>query len=62
MIPGKSYCFLKFFNLNESINVFNAMHGKSKLGQNGVPLYLSYSVHGKNDFHVFNSPRFNILI
>lgn len=44
MIPGKSYCFLKFFNLEDSINVFTAMHGKSKLGQNGVPLYLSYSV------------------
>lgn len=42
MIPGKSYCFIEYCELEDATRAFYEMHGKSQLGQNGVVLYLSF--------------------
>ncbi|XP_055907239.1 alkylated DNA repair protein alkB homolog 8 [Eupeodes corollae] len=42
MIPNKSYCFLGFDIVQEAINVFDGMHGRSELGQNSTVIYMSY--------------------
>lgn len=42
MIPGKSYCFIEYANIEDAECAFYRMHGQSQLGQNGVVLYLSY--------------------
>lgn len=42
MIANKSYCFLKFADRTDAESVFEGMNGKSKLGQNGCVIYMSY--------------------
>ncbi|CAO1439051.1 unnamed protein product [Diamesa serratosioi] len=42
MIPKKSYCFLKFHNLESAVIIFEQMNGISKLGQNDSVLLMSY--------------------
>jgi alkylated DNA repair protein alkB family protein 8 len=42
LLPNKSYCFLKFPDLSSAEAVFNNVNGVIPLGQNGVPLILSY--------------------
>lgn len=41
MVPGKSFCFLRA-ELKESAKIYDLLHGKTTLGQNGGCLYLSY--------------------
>lgn len=44
MIPKKSYCFLKFNNLDDSKKVFDGMSaGQSALGQHNAILILAYT-------------------
>lgn len=42
MIPKKSYCFLKFHNLESAGIIFEQMNGISKVGQNDSVLLMSY--------------------
>lgn len=42
----KSYCFVKCTNIFSAIAIYNAVHGKSRLGQNGGVVYLTYCVEG----------------
>lgn len=46
MMKGKSYCFVKCVNEHQAQMIFDAIHGKSKLGQNDGVLYLSFCQDG----------------
>lgn len=46
MVPGKSYCFVRCAERELSRQVYEGLHGKSKLGQNDGVLYLSYCNDG----------------
>lgn len=44
MIPNKSYCFLKFSSLDDSIKVFDGMNSTStNIGQHNAALILAYT-------------------
>lgn len=47
MVPGKSYCFARCSDIDESRRVYERLHGRSRLGQNDGVLYLSYCSDGK---------------
>lgn len=48
MVPGKSFCFLQTESGDESSRIYELLHGKTTLGQNGGCLYLSYCDRGES--------------
>lgn len=46
MLREKSHCFVKCSNTSSAIAIYNAVHGISRLGQNGGIVYLSYCTEG----------------
>lgn len=46
MVRGKSYCFVKCIDQENATTIYNATHGKCRLGQNGGVLYLSFCAGG----------------
>lgn len=55
MLPGKSYCFIKCLDNNNAQQIYEGMHGKSKLAQNCNVLYLTYCLDGKFSFFVIKN-------
>lgn len=47
MVPGKSYCFARCSSSDQARQVYDGLHGQSKLGQHDGVLYLSYCDDGK---------------
>ncbi|XP_030755033.1 alkylated DNA repair protein alkB homolog 8 [Sitophilus oryzae] len=42
LVPGKSYCFVSFSNVDSAINAYNEFNGKLKICQDNKPMYLLY--------------------
>lgn len=65
MIKGKSYCFVKCFDEQQAQQIFDTIHGKSKLAQNDGVLYLSFCQNGMflvGDRTDGNNKNLNILV
>lgn len=52
LLRGKSYCFVVCSNETSAVNIFNATHAKSCLGQNQTVIYLSYCTKGWFLIHI----------
>lgn len=46
MLRDKSYCFVKCGSESCAIAIYDSVHGRSRLSQNGGVIYLSYSTAG----------------
>lgn len=42
MLKGKSYCFVRCSDASNAKTIYENVHGRSELGQNDGPLYLSF--------------------
>ena len=42
LVPGKSFCFIKYLKVENSLNAFEGCHGIQTLSEAKVPIYLSY--------------------
>ena len=57
LVPGKSYCFIKYLKVENSLNAFEDCNGIQTLSEAKLPIYLSYVTHippqykkGKNSY------------
>ncbi|XP_016912340.2 alkylated DNA repair protein alkB homolog 8 isoform X1 [Apis cerana] len=43
MLPNKSYCFIKFYSIEDAIYVHNKIHGNIKINGQNTPLYTTFT-------------------
>ncbi|XP_043263037.1 alkylated DNA repair protein alkB homolog 8 [Colletes gigas] len=56
MLPNKSYCFIKFYSINDAEYVYNKIHGQIKLEGRNTPLYASFTeTDPKLDYYQLSS-------
>lgn len=46
MLPNKSYCFIKFYSIEDAINIHNKIHGNIKINGQNTPLYTTFTESG----------------
>ena len=42
LVPGKSFCFIKYVKVENSLNAFEGCHGIQSLSESKLAIYLSY--------------------
>lgn len=65
MPPGKSYCFLKFYSMEDAVCIYNEIHGRIKPDEQSTFLYVSFTESVPNldqDLWTVNLPAGLMLI
>lgn len=46
MLPNKSYCFIKFYSIEDAIYIHKKIHANIKINGQNTPLYTTFTESG----------------